>query len=65
MGMVVLLIRVSPTGRVDVEIEKSSGFPRVDQLAFEAVSMWSFQPAVVEGRPVASAVRIPMNFAPR
>jgi protein TonB len=64
MGTVVLIVRVSPEGRVDVELEKSSGFPRVDQLAFEAVSLWSFQPAVVEGKPVASAVRIPMNFSP-
>lgn len=62
-GQVVVMVRVSAAGKVSAEVEKSSRSRRLDTLAVETISQWKFRPAVVEGKPVDSALRIPMDFS--
>jgi protein TonB len=51
-GTVSLRFLVGVDGRVSQsEIEKSSGFPRLDQAARAALSKCRFQPATVDGQP--------------
>lgn len=64
-GMVILVVRVSAEGEVAIEVEKSSRFQSLDTLAVETLSRWTFRPAIVGGKPVYSAIRIPIEFLPR
>ena len=51
-GKVVLALLVGLDGRVvDSKIEKSSGSPRLDQAAREALSLCKFTPGSVDGKP--------------
>ena len=63
-GEVLLRVRVDESGKpVAVEIEKSSGHRVLDRAARDHVlKRWRFQPALVEGRPVAAWARVPLNF---
>ncbi|MFP5406193.1 MAG: energy transducer TonB [Gammaproteobacteria bacterium] len=57
-GDVLLDIRVERDGRVsEVRLERSSGFDRLDQAAMDTVRTWRFQPATVDGQPVAEWYR--------
>lgn len=62
-GQVVVMVQVSAAGKVSAEVEKSSRSRRLDTLAVETISQWKFRPAVVDGKPVDSALRIPMEFS--
>jgi periplasmic protein TonB len=56
-GTVVMNICISPAGKVDsVELARSSGFPRLDQVALGIASEYQFQPATRHGHPVAACV---------
>jgi protein TonB len=63
-GEVLLRVRVDEMGKpVAVEVEKSSGHRVLDRAARDHVlKRWRFQPALVEGRPVAAWARVPLNF---
>lgn len=62
-GKVLLRVRVSASGHAEsVEIKHSSGFPRLDQSAEEAVSRWRFIPARRGDEAVAAWVQVPITF---
>ena len=62
-GQVVLRVRVTREGRADqIEIADSSGHPRLDRAAREAVAGWRFEPAYEGGMAVDSWVRVPVDF---
>ena len=62
-GRVVLRVHVDPDGRPDeIEIRTSSGFPRLDAAAYEAVSRWHFVPARRGDEPMAAWVAVPITF---
>jgi len=63
-GTVQLRVRVSADGRPqEVALKTSSGFPRLDQAAQEAVKTWRFQPAMRGDEPVESWVAVPIRFS--
>lgn len=62
-GSVLLSVRVDAAGRADtVTVSKSSGFPRLDRAALEAVRSWKFTPSIQNGTPVASTLDVPIVF---
>lgn len=62
-GTVLLRLGVTAEGRVgEVEVVESSGHAVLDGEAARAVRAWRFVPAVRDGRPVASFVRLPVRF---
>jgi protein TonB len=62
-GQVVLRVRVSPAGLAEgIELRHSSGFPRLDQAALEAVARWRFIPARRGAEAVSAWVLVPINF---
>lgn len=62
-GTVILSVEINTAGRPEsVKLEKSSGYPRLDRAAIEAVRRWRFKPATRDGQPVAARVNIPVLF---
>ena len=62
-GVVGLLLFVGPDGRVtEVQVEKSSGYPALDQAAAAEARRWRFLPAQNEGQPVGAWHRISVRF---
>jgi periplasmic protein TonB len=62
-GRVLLRVWVSEAGRANqVELDTSSGFPRLDQAAIEAVRRWRFVPARQGDTPVPASVKVPITF---
>jgi protein TonB len=62
-GTVVLKVHVLPTGLADqVELDKSSGFDRLDKAARSTVARWRFTPARQGERPIAAWVQVPIDF---
>lgn len=63
-GKVLLKVRVSAQGNaLEVVISRSSGFPRLDSAAVEAVTHWRFVPAKRGDETVDSSVIVPITFA--
>lgn len=63
-GKVLLKVRVSAKGEaLEVTISKSSGFPRLDNAALDAVTQWRFVPAKRGDEAVDSSVVVPITFA--
>jgi periplasmic protein TonB len=61
-GQVRLL--VSADGRAEsLKIQVSSGYPRLDMAASEAVRGWRFTPARQAGRNIAGWVEVPITFS--
>jgi len=61
-GTVVLRLVIGEDGRVmDVTVQRSSGFPALDQAAAGAVRKWRWSPTVRDGRPIpiTGLVQIP------
>ncbi len=59
----VLRFLVAPDGRVlQSEIEKSSGFRRLDEAARLALSACTFEPATVNGKPQQALALIPYTW---
>ncbi|PBS14242.1 energy transducer TonB, partial [Lysobacteraceae bacterium NML93-0792] len=62
-GTVVVLAQVGADGRpTDVSVETRSRSRDLDRAAVDAVRNWTFEPAIRNGRPAASAVRVPVDF---
>ncbi|MDD3354461.1 energy transducer TonB [Zoogloea sp.] len=63
-GRVMLKVQVGADGKpVDVIIFKSSGYPRLDEVARETVlNRWRFVPAKQGDQAVAGAVKVPIDF---
>jgi periplasmic protein TonB len=65
-GTVLLRVLVDPAGRpAQVQVERSSGFERLDLAAREAVERALFRPHEVNGVPQAAQVLIPIEFLRR
>jgi protein TonB len=63
-GRVLLRVQVSTAGTpAQVELQQSSGFPRLDEVAAETVRLWKFAPARQGGRPVEAWVIVPILFS--
>ena len=61
---VVLTVTVDTDGHVSkVEVVKSGGAD-LDGAAVVAARQWSFVPAMRDGQPVASRIKVPFHFAP-
>lgn len=62
-GNVVLRVWVDPTGRPgQIEVKTSSGSPRLDHAAQEAVWRWQFVPARHGSEVVGAWVLVPITF---
>jgi len=62
-GKVLLKVLVSAEGTVlELQLQRSSGFPRLDQSAMEAVRSWRFVPAKVGAQVISAWYVIPVNF---
>lgn len=66
-GIVRLNILVNADGSVArLEIAKSSGYPRLDEVALKTVqSSWKFEPARQGGKPIQAWVIVPIQFTLR
>ena len=63
-GTVGVVVHVGPAGVADgVDIERSSGYPLLDQAAEQAVRKWTFVPATKDGLPVPFDFRMNFTFA--
>jgi TonB family protein len=62
-GAIRLGLRISPTGNTyQLEIEQSSGSPKLDATAVEAAKSWKFMPASWQGRSIDSKVTVELTF---
>ena len=62
-GTVVLRFLVSAEGRVlQAEVEKSSGYKRLDDAARNGLSACTFEPATVNGKPQQAWAVIPYTW---
>jgi protein TonB len=65
-GTVLLRVLVDPAGRpAQIQVERSSGFERLDVAAREAVEKALFRPHEINGVPQAAQVLIPIEFMRR
>lgn len=65
-GVVQLRVSVDAGGNVQqIEIHRSSGYPRLDQSALQTVRRWRFVPARQGNQPVSSWVIVPIQFSLR
>jgi protein TonB len=63
-GKAVLMVELDEYGRVaTVDVKTSSGFPRLDEAAVNAVKTWRCSPARRNGVAVRSVAVQPFNFA--
>jgi protein TonB len=63
-GKVMLRVLVSDRGRPEkVDVQKSSGFARLDDAARQAAMRAMFKPHLEDGKPVAVYALIPINFS--
>lgn len=63
-GKVVLIVDVATDGSVaGVKVDKPSPDARLDAAAVESARKWRFTPKVENGKPVASQVRVPVEFS--
>ena len=62
-GAVVLIVDVEADGSVSAaKVDRSAGNESLDAAALDAVKQWKFKPAVKDGKPVVSQVRVPVSF---
>ena len=63
-GVVRIRVYVGVDGQaLKVELERSSGYARLDQSALDTVANWRFVPAHRGDTPVVSWVVVPLNFS--
>lgn len=62
-GRVLMKVLVTTEGMpASVDIQKSSGFERLDAAAINAVKQWRFEPARKGGKAVSAYVLVPLSF---
>ena len=62
-GRVMLRVYVNTEGEgAEIEIDRSSGYERLDRAAVDAVHRWRFIPAKQGSQAIAAWVLIPINF---
>lgn len=62
-GVVALAVLVDERGRpADVRVERSSGFPRLDQAAVEGLRKWRFQAAMQDGVATRAWTTVRVRF---
>ena len=63
-GSVIVQVLVDPEGKVsDGKIQKSSGFPRLDEAALKhALGAWRFTPGTEDGKPVSVWHSVKVTF---
>jgi TonB family protein len=62
-GRVLLRVLVDEEGKSkSIEVSRSSGSEALDQAATRAIKQWRFSPARIGDKPVASWVRVPIEF---
>lgn len=62
-GTTMLQIKVLADGSVgDVRLERSAGYPDLDNAAIEAIRRWRFEPARRRGEPVDVWILLPIRF---
>lgn len=63
-GVVILELLITAEGRVsDLKVSQSSGFPRLDQAALDAVERWRYEPARRNGVAIEYRYLQPVRFA--
>lgn len=63
-GTVLVLATLDRNGvPTEVSLDDRSGNRELDRAALQAVRQWRFQPALRDGKPVATTVRVPVEFA--
>lgn len=60
-GTVVLLMTVDERG-VPLQVRALDGHPALQEAAMQAARQWRFEPARLDGRPVAASFRLTLNF---
>jgi protein TonB len=62
-GTVILRVLVKSDGTAsNVEVKSSSGFPRLDQAAIDAVQTWRFNPATIDGKADEERYQVPITL---
>jgi TonB family protein len=61
---VVLTVTVDVDGHVSAVKVLTSAAPDLDEAAVVAVRQWTFVPAMRDGKPLPSRIRVPFHFAP-
>lgn len=62
-GTVIVRVDLDANGSpVDVELAQSSRSRDLDRAALRAVRGWTFEPAISNGKAVASSVQVPVDF---
>jgi TonB family protein len=65
-GTVLLEVEIKPDGSIgEIRIVQNPGHERLVSAAIEAIRKARIEPAVEDGRPIASTVRVPFNFVLR
>lgn len=63
-GRVMLRVTVSARGEAEnVELEKSSGYSRLDEAAIQAVKKWTFEPARRSNQVIRGIAMVPVSFS--
>lgn len=64
-GTVMVRAELDANGQpVDVDVIRRSGNRDLDRAAVQAVRKWRFEPAMRNGKGVASTVQVPVDFKP-
>ena len=62
-GTALLRVEVGPDGTpLQVRLQTSSGYSRLDEVALATVAQWRFAPATRNGEPIAAWVVVPIRF---
>jgi protein TonB len=60
-GTVVLMMIVNERG-VPMQVRALDGHPALQEAALQAARQWRFEPARLDGLPVAASFRLTLNF---